>query len=371
MIYNARSAGVFLSLFVCLFCAVVALSGIVVCGKCDREVMEPDATVCPHCKAKLPQVDGDSTDVVGTSEAPKIDHIDASVVDDEIKLAQNHLRRGERLLAYFVSRNASALYMLTRKNRSRTARVKRLLKDSRLQCGGGKPVQCSVCGGAGKVEKDWTTQKFDGGTRTSTTGGRNCPACKGLGRVPIRYGLQSLKKEYEKAQRQYRKLQSNREWIAVGNAWAPWDLRKKLTITQTAILKRATAGTCPNCLGLGSETCGECKGTGRRKCDACEFGLIKKEFQGFEKPHTVRVACRKCRGKGWIACRSCKYTGRTKCSNCGGSGQLSRCEECRGSGLLDCDDCDGTGEIEGKVCSTCSGSGKIACDSCEGSGWQN
>ncbi|MBP5547258.1 MAG: hypothetical protein J6X58_00015 [Bacteroidales bacterium] len=93
---------------------------------------------------------------------------------------------------------------------------------------------------------------------------------------------------------------------------------------------------CQLCYGKCEIRCTYCQGGGSFRCNSC----AGRGYFGEEE-------CSNCKGSGEIQCESCKGTKITPCPSCGASG-LVACLSCGGKGYTDwkCPECDGSGVVD-------------------------
>lgn len=361
-------------LVVACFVGFSAAEELVICAKCGHESGE-DAQFCGHCGSAFGEEDddsGDATAVVSQTGGATtiVDHIDGSVVENDLKKASVYAARSRWWRALFYSENAMALNLCAKPNEDRKARVAKSLKKCRgkvASLGGG--MKCGTCEGKGKIPAPLVVESLNGGTFEHKGMGLTCKVCHGAGRLPSKGSLSRQLSRYGKAKRYYAEARQGDGWVPLGDMWIPSDLEERLSFPQMAKMMRAVSGRCGGCLGFGAATCEACRGAGKAGCPDCKTGLNVRMAEGFDgvKDLKMSVKCETCAGNGWLSCRACRGRRSISCESCSGIGRTPFCEECHGKGLAKCGACSGKGSSEGKVCEECRGCGSVLCTSCDGS----
>jgi len=353
--------------------AMVGLSvaaGVRVCAKCGHEPAAQDRK-CGHCGSVLPEAETAGEDTAPATESRR--HaakacFSAETIEVEIKMARKALSDGDADLAECFLRNASALNQLAES--ASAAKNGDNILELLERCGtgrGGVSVNCPVCEGTGKVAPRRLSEKS---AMPSLVG--PCRHCSGKGRVQRARRLSEIRLAKGRALKKYRRIQQNRRFQPVGEAWAPPDSAEDLSVDQRVALKRTMASPCKDCGGLGEIECDECSGTGRIKCSnrKCVDGMVssrRSDHLGKGK-HLWRSKCHVCEGKGWLSCVDCGARGAVLCRECGGSGERDLCRRCSGEGVVACRRCRGSGSYKGSPCTYCGGEGMVECKSCNGDG---
>ena len=363
-----------------LVSAVVIAAEVVVCRACGYE-RKPGAATCGHCGASFEEPKPPVAAQEGPlgvedgehrfDEAGMLIHVGDTLIEGEIERGRQHYHEGETDVALLYFENAAALNLLGEPG-SEAARGKQLVgamercreREQRSR------VKCTKCGGSGKGTMEMTS--LSGEVVARETAGRTCSNCKGRGFVLRGLGIDEVKRRLARSAERYRMLQQARKYIPVGGAWIPQELEDKLSVRQTASLRRSTAGPCPDCMGLGEEDCEECHGTGALECpnDDCQNGKVRVESEGTLSRLRVHRTepCKTCDAKGKVACQDCKGRGSVLCGECGGTGDRVECRRCGAQGFSACRRCNGAGRYKDADCAACGGHGVVLCSSCNGDG---
>jgi len=375
---KAPGAGVRLAaLAVFLAACLAAGAALVICPKCGYENAEAGKP-CVHCGAALPKPPPppETAGAAGKRPGavrPGLPPVEAGAVEEEIALGRQHLAEGSPELARLLFRNAAALALLSDPASLETGgdAILELLRACEPS-GMSVPVPCPDCGGTGK--RAMQRAGADGRASLLDGLGRTCEKCEGSGTVMAFGSIAERKYARGRAEREYAVLQRGRRMEPAGRAWAPAGTAARLTVEQSAMLRRATSAPCPECMGFGRTDCGACRGGGRVKCPerGCEDGMIevKTRSSWSKTPLTRREKCRTCRGLGLVRCSRCDGKGSFVCEKCNGSGERGTCASCGGEGCGPCRRCGGTGRHRDAECAACGGRGVALCEACRGDGRQ-
>jgi len=370
-----------------LVMAVTAAAGFVICPKCGYENADT-VRRCTHCAAALPRVeetgraeaaaDADRNPVLQTGEA---DFIEATVVNEEMDLAAELMRKGDAEVAKRFLMNAAALNTLTDPvlDTNRGARVLTMLEavDKSTQ---NARQPCHVCRGTGRkmmevqplLSTDQRSKAYQAEVEVRAVPGTVCTNCRGKGYVLRPRSMSELRYSSGRALARYTVHQRSRRFVPVGNAWVPAALVSDLTPIQRARLMRSTASPCEECLGFGRVDCEECNGKGLMPCPNrdCENGTVEVEQEGRLVRQTLkkREPCAVCNGSGFVDCAECRGLGSVVCDACGGTGQREACRSCSGQGVETCSRCKGAGRDGDGPCPECGETGMVLCHTCGGDG---
>lgn len=361
---------------------VVLSEDIFLCNKCGYE-NEKEATVCTHCKAALSPVKKDPKPSVSESpvvkgstfsKSGKLQYLAPKVVEDEIEHARKEIANKDVEVGKLFLRNARALEYLTDPGveSTRTKVIFALVKGCESNAVvSGSTVKCPVCDGSGKTMMK--VQSLTGEVSYLEMPSRPCPKCSGKGEIVRGATVDDLKTRLGQAMKRYRDIQDSRKYVSNGGAWIPFDLEQKLTIRQSALLRKGVAAKCPACMGSGLVDCTTCKGLGIVKCPVakCNRGMVE-VFTDKAIVDTLKVLrtekCKTCGGSGSISCGQCKGVGGTVCGKCSGSGDRPDCTKCDGKGFTSCKKCNGAGSAGDVPCTVCGGDGASLCTYCSGDG---
>jgi len=365
----------------CLFLAGViiaalpAFAAIRVCPRCGHE-LGAAAVQCSHCNASTPLPPApepvrDSVEGCTLTPDGKLQFIDGKIVDLEIEEGMSVGRDGDGDAAYYFFRNAMALQLLADPSRDegRTARLTELIGRCGER-GGGVRAVCADCNGTGRAVLSGGTTRRD--TTRLVASSLPCQTCSGRGFM-IHFGaINERKYQIGQAWSRYMLKQQSRLFTSVGNAWLPRTIENRLSATQRAALKRATADACADCAGIGRTQCRRCSGRGLVPCSnsKCDRGKVRSVSEtGISRTKLTQTKpCDVCGGRGTISCSACSGQGSVLCSKCDGRGFPPSCDRCGGQGVIDCSRCKGQGVSGGVPCSYCAGDGKTECGSCGGDG---
>ena len=362
-------------LCVALLFVSVAAGDLVICPKCGYENEEGSAR-CGHCGSAA---DGPVT--VEAEPAPKeaaeeeasgqVFSLDRAVVEAEFEMGGKCLAEGDPETARFFFRNAAALELLTASDGD-PARSQEILERLE-QCEQGRwlgRAVCPACNGTGKRTFSGATLKGELVEREAA--GKTCPQCGGAGTVDRRMAVSEWKYAFGRSLSRYKTIQLGRKYVPVGEAWVPAALEGKLAAGRAALIKRATAAACPECLGCGRLDCPECNGSGRVPCSNrdCVNGYVQVESDRRlgDGGRTQRRRCPVCSGRASLSCPDCRGQGSILCEECNGTGEREPCRKCSGRGLATCRRCRGAGSYRGGTCAECGGEGAVSCTSCNGDG---
>jgi hypothetical protein len=356
--------------------AAVAAGAIVVCPKCGHEGAS-ESSQCAHCGAQLPAPPKQQEAPQPVIEAGHV--LDASgrllylaqrVVEDETALGEENLGQGKTEMACLLFYNASALDTLTdpATDKGRGERILQLIR--RCQPAGTVVVACPACGGTGR--RVVRREDAAGGLVVRQLPNKPCRICNGSGMATVCGGIEERKFARGRAESEYRLLQQGRKYAPVGRAWVPPGIPDKLSLRQSATLRRATAAPCGECMGFGRTDCAACKGKGYTPCPVarCVDGMLKVEIKSSwsDRERFRWERCQACRGTGRAACERCGGKGSLVCRACNGIGERAACARCGGEGFIACRRCNGTGKDRGVACAACGGEGVCLCAGCNGDG---
>ncbi len=355
-----------------LFTATVFAS-INICPKCGWE-NDDVRQICIHCEGQLIPSESASDDRTDDNAAVSSgqEYIDADIAGKDISAGEEHLRKGDIVLARLFFRNATALNMLTDPHESedRSDRIARLLAQC-TQTAGTVSRKCSLCNGTGMGTIK--TEMLDNKIRYRSAHGKSCSRCGGKGFEMIQATINEMKYLRGQALKRYEALRQAMRFVRVGEAWVPQGLYGDLGVKQIALLKRSVARPCPECMGMCRVNCDKCKGAGATPCSnrKCNAGMVEEEVRNRLKNTSVmtrKVKCPVCNGAGEIRCVECNGAGSLACRKCGGTGDRSICGKCGGHGVAACARCGGSGVYKRGACSKCGGEGESLCSSCMGDG---
>ncbi|MBP5321944.1 MAG: hypothetical protein J6334_13285 [Kiritimatiellae bacterium] len=356
-----------------LLAGMVWAQGIVVCPSCGREAA-PDATVCGHCQARLPER-GPKTPPPPV-EAPKPDsqaeivRLAEQCVRENVKRMQE-LKEKQPATAFFFAENALAVQRLLPPNHFKDKTDQLILDGNKtlLTRLGQAYLPCRFCNGTGSVKMKLA--KRDG---TALEGPKKrCVKCNGTGRRLTSAPVDRAKLVLAQGRREYERLCISDGQVRAGHLYLPEALAKLLGNRQMALVMTGMPIPCSSCQQIGRQPCTTCKGTGSVKCtqQGCVNGEYKEKQTGRKTTRIndpVTKECPKCGGTGEIFCQACNGAGNIPCRKCSGSGVADACRRCAGAGYMDCTKCRGTGKLRDAPCPDCRGELYMLCPSCHGEG---
>jgi hypothetical protein len=357
-------------------CLAGAAWGLTICGACGYEAAE-GATVCDHCKARLPApaVAAATSDVAAAFSAGAADTnlagsaFAAARADVQWARERQVERPAAALAAY---QNALAILGVTG---SVPADAGRTVADGIRQCRTALKVvtqPCPACKGTGRYTYRVEALAGEGGTREAN--GVACRTCGGSGHMPVPRGTAAVRILIEQSYADFALAARAAGRVEMGRAWVPADWPARLTLRQTAAVRRAWPPSCAACGGLGREDCRACGGKGRVPCngEGCKQGWVDRLPSNTLTPKTalkIREPCPVCQGTANMPCAACRGEGFGVCRVCGSSGQLPDCRTCGGEGVRTCTRCKGAGVFgAGAACPDCRGQGLTLCPACHGDG---
>lgn len=360
----------------------IVLARVLLCPRCGHEV-EAAATICSHCQNVLLSPAEVSAVVapapVATGEAGVL----RSTLEAELAAARAALEQDQPALAWLRARNLAGLLTLSPDAALVAPRVD--VERKALVALRERERVCPVC----KGERDRTLLfvTVNGVPSQQKAPGSTCLACDGAGRWSVRLTADQLAGAFAHAQRAFNAAQRERGWIASGGLWFPPGVTN-LTVGQVAAARRAVAGPCETCRGLGMTGCDDCLGAGRRVCtdSHCVSGkVVCPDCDGTRRMRadaegrniTRRCAtcrqtgvtdCPTCQGRSYLTCTTCDGHGEERCESCKGTGEKSICGSCSGEGWRACKRCKGHGAYRDAPCPECRGVGEELCATCNGTG---
>jgi len=372
---------------------VAVLATVLICPKCGYEQPE-GTTLCNHCGAALPQL---ASNPALNPAIPISNTLWTKVADEDWRKANEANAQSKVWLAWFYTRNAYALNMMSENTNSAraiklTSLMVNLEKYLRVTT-----TPCPLCQGSG--HSDIHIKMSDGHDQVLHSNSTLCKRCGGAGTLPATVRADVLTHARVEIKRNYDALQKDRGWVNLEDLWLRPELAEGLASKDRAQLLRALGSPCLDCAGMGILACTKCDGAGWIKCSnmECVSGLMPcTDCNGTGKPNkkaamtvasqssksryvslgsfcqtcdgTGRVTCRVCKGQASLPCTTCNGKSVLVCKYCNGTGQNPLCPTCKGDGLISCPHCRGAGKYQGITCPDCKGAGQIMCHNCKGVG---
>lgn len=374
---------VLLGLVVTFILAATVVARVLLCPRCGHEI-DPTQTICPHCQNALTPAPDAVTPTPDAKPVAAGSVVMRSVVEGELASARAALEGDRPALAWLKARNLAGLLALS-PDAAQLGPARSEVERGALAAMRKRDRVCPVCKGEGT--KTLLFVNVQGEPSRQKAPGQACPACQGTGHWLARPTEDQRAGAFAQAQRDFLQGMRDAGWKASGPAWLPPDIAP-LTARQIAAVRRAVAGPCESCRGLGLLGCEECRGAGRLPCsnDECVGGRVvcpdckgtrRRQAEEDERTLTRRCTtcrqtgvadCPTCKGQGFLSCDACETRGEVRCERCDGRGERALCTGCAGEGVRACKRCKGSGTYRDAECPQCHGEGVELCSACQGEG---